>query len=533
MNKSDQIADSGRQMSLSRWDSSPWFRISLTTVFVLGIFFRLIGLGTKIYSHDEAYTSLSAAGYLGGEAFASLWDGQVKTVEDIQIFVKPNEKKGIGDTISRYALYEPHEAPLFFILAHYWMRIVGYTPAAMRSLAALFGFLSIAAIFWLSRELFQSSRTALLATALFTISPFQILFSQDARSYSLWALITILSSAALFWAIRKNNRIIWMTYSFFLIIGVYSHQLFILVSIVHGLYFLGLYVISRNKGFGRFLCACLLAILAYTPWLYFFITRWQYVTARMDWVNMSFPWYRYIQRWVLIFSSPIIDLDFQAWNLLAYFLRALILAGVAYALLFLAMRASKPQKMFFLLMYLITVGSLIGPDLLLGGIRSIKGRYFVPANMATILVMAYFLSSKLDQLRSQGKWKILTGLLFIVSIVSNTNSLFSETWWNKELSRVRPEFVHEINKDQSLLIVSGYYPTNLGDVLLLSLEVDPDVHFRLYEDPSDIAYLGNYSNIYWFPSSYQEVEQISTSKGFQVSEVLPGTLWQINSINEK
>jgi hypothetical protein len=253
----------------------------------------------------------------------------------------------------------------------------------------------------------------------------------------------------------------------------------------------------------------------------------------MDWVNMSFPWYRYIQRWVLIFSSPIIDLDFQAWNLLAYFLRALILAGVAYALLFLAMRASKPQKMFFLLMYLITVGSLIGPDLLLGGIRSIKGRYFVPANMATILVMAYFLSSKLDQLRSQGKWKILTGLLFIVSIVSNTNSLFSETWWNKELSRVRPEFVHEINKDQSLLIVSGYYPTNLGDVLLLSLEVDPDVHFRLYEDPSDIADLGNYSNIYWFPSSYQEVEQISTSKGFQVSEVLPGTLWQINSINEK
>jgi hypothetical protein len=118
----------------------------------------------------------------------------------------------------------------------------------------------------------------------------------------------------------------------------------------------------------------------------------------------------------------------------------------------------------------------------------------------------------------------------MAALISNMNSLLSETWWNKELGRVTPAFVQIVNKGESLLIVSGHHPTNLGDVLLLSLEVDEDTRFELSEDPNSLEYGGDFQNIYWFPSSLEEVDHIRKAKGLDIEEVLPGTLWRIDSI---
>jgi uncharacterized membrane protein len=531
-----QITDSSEQVAAGPWVHSAWFRIVLLTALGLGAFFRIAGLGNKIYSHDEIYTSMYAAGHRTGSVFVSLWDGKDKTVEDIQAFLRSNGEKGITDVLSLLALYSPHQAPLFFALEHYWMAIFGYTPAAMRSLAALFGCLSIPAMYWLGRELFQSPRIGLISAAIFALSPFHILFAQDARPYSLWTLITLLSSAALLRAMRKNKINAWMTYSLTLILGVYSHQLFILVALVHGFYFLGMYFTNHRKGYSGFLLACVLSILAYVPWLYFVVTRWQQAAQQVDVLNMQIPWYRFIQRWILLFSSPLIDLDLNSntANLVPYFLRVLMLVFVAYALLFLFRSCSLREKLFIILMYLLTTGIFIVLDLLFGGMRSITGRYFVPTNIVTILVVAYFLATMLDQSQPDTalRWKFLIGVLMFSSIISNLNSLLAETWWNKELSRVRTEFAHEIDKDQTLLIVSGDHPTNLGDVLLLSLQVDSDVHFRLYRDSDEIKFSGNYRNMYWFPGSYEQLKTISEKQQLQVSEVIQGTLWRIDGMDQ-
>jgi hypothetical protein len=159
----------------------------------------------------------------------------------------------------------------------------------------------------------------------------------------------------------------------------------------------------------------------------------------------------------------------------------------------------------------------------------VSGRYFIATNIVTIPVIVYFLSNTLDRAEGSSgkKWRILVGLLVTMEIISNVNSLYAETWWNKELSQVRPQFIDEINKEQTILIVSGLYPTNFGDVLLLSLEVNPYVHFRLYEDPEAIEIPNQNKQVYWFPSSYEDVQEISEKKGLQVREVLPGTLWKI------
>jgi hypothetical protein len=181
-------------------------------------------------------------------------------------------------------------------------------------------------------------------------------------------------------------------------------------------------------------------------------------------------------------------------------------------------------------MYVITAGILIIPDVLWGGIRSVSGRYFVAPNIVTIPVLAYFLSQGLDRANSgtDKKWKILVSLLVIAAITSNINSLYAKTWWNKELSRVNPQFIDIIDHNQTVLVVSGINPTNFGDVLVLSLEVSPEIHFRLYKDPDELQVPDNFQNIYWLPGTYDQVQKVSVKKKIEISEVLPYRLWKID-----
>lgn len=531
MNGDRQVVDIQEQSLTINWIDTNWFRTLLITTLVLGVFFRLYGLGNKIYSHDEIYTSLYAVGYRGGDVFTSLWDGNTKTVVSLREFLKPNESIKITKVISVMAKDSPHQAPLFFILEYYWMKLIGFSPSAMRSLSAIFGLLSIPTIYWLIMELFQTARIAFLATAFFSISPYHILFAQDARPYSLWALITIWSSASLLHAMRKRNTRSWVVYSLTLILGVYSHQLFVLVAITHGIYFTYAHFTYNKNRYAEYLSALLFAILIYMPWLFFVVTRLQVVTRQLDVLSMEVSWYRYIQRWVLLFSSPIIDIDLNSnvGNLVPYILRTVLLIFIVCTVLFLLRHGSQRQKLFLLLIYIITVGTFVVLDLIFGGMRSITGRYFVPANIATVIVVSYFLANKLDQTQAKtfARWKYLTISLILIGIISNVNSLFAKTWWNKELGRVRTEFVNEINKDQTLLIVSGSHPTNLGDVLMFGFAIDRDVQFKLYRDPADIKFSHNYRNVYWFPGTYSEILEISAKEQIEIREVLQGTLWRI------
>lgn len=537
MKQGNQTSDVQSQTLPIKWFDSPWFRLLGVTVFALGIFFRISGLGNKIYSHDEVYTSLHAAGYRGGEAFTDLWDGKVKSIDDLQKFLRPNDEMKVIDTLSINALNQPHEAPLFFLIEHYWMRSFGYTPARMRGPAVIFSLLSIPAIYWFSKEMFLSSQVALLSSIIFAISPYEILFAQDARPYSLLALVTMLSSAALLQSIRRDSRNNWILYCLTMIIGMYSHLLFIFVAITHILYVLIMQLVNNKKGISKFLWACTIAILTYVPWIFMIALRWEHAALKMEWAKIQIPWFRYVQRWMLLFSSPLMDVDLNSdiANFGPYFVRALIIAFIVYAFLYLMKHSSRSAKLFLPLFYFFTVGIFIVLDLLLGGIRSISGRYFGSASIATIMVIAYFLTKKLNRGqrdKSGAKVKYILFLLILIGIVSNINSLLSETWWNKELGRIRTEFVHEINRDQTLLIVSGIHPTNLGDVLLLGFSIDQDVHFIFNKDVPNIEYPLEYKNVYWFPGSYADILKISSNDQFIINNILPDTLWKITIRNQ-
>jgi uncharacterized membrane protein len=100
-------------------------------------------------------------------------------------------KKDLMSLDRSTAAVETHP-PLYYILLHLWMLAFGQSEAAIRSLSACLGLVSVLLLYKVGRELFNRE-VGLVASFLLTISAFSIWLSQDARPYSLLLLLTLLS----------------------------------------------------------------------------------------------------------------------------------------------------------------------------------------------------------------------------------------------------------------------------------------------------------------------------------------------------
>jgi uncharacterized membrane protein len=197
----------------------------------------------------------------------------------------PMNTRDVFDTLARSSSLNRTQFPLYFVFAHYWMRLVGHSPAEMRSLSALISLTAMLGMYWLGCELFRSRRTALFSAAFIALSPFHLLFAQDARPYSLLASITLLASAAFLRALRQNKKRDWAIYSVLLILGIYTHLLFGLVALAHAAYLLTGLRKLQNGQFTRYFAASFLALLAFTPWLYQIVSNFPAVTERAELVR--------------------------------------------------------------------------------------------------------------------------------------------------------------------------------------------------------------------------------------------------------
>ena len=94
------------------------------------------------------------------------------------------------------ATAEDGHPPLYAALLHLWMRALGESETAVRSLSAAIGVATLAAFFALAARLL-SQRAALIATLLLACAPYHVYYSQEARNYALLLLLTVLSYLAL------------------------------------------------------------------------------------------------------------------------------------------------------------------------------------------------------------------------------------------------------------------------------------------------------------------------------------------------
>ena len=95
--------------------------------------------------------------------------------------------------------------PLYFTLLHFWILLFGTGEAAIRSLSAIFGIVSIFLMYKVGSELF-SQKAGLISSFILSISYFHIFYSQETRGYSLLLMLTLLSFYLFNKVLKSDNQ---------------------------------------------------------------------------------------------------------------------------------------------------------------------------------------------------------------------------------------------------------------------------------------------------------------------------------------
>jgi mannosyltransferase len=100
------------------------------------------------------------------------------------------------------ALREDGHPPLYYVLLHLWMRLMGTGDAAVRSLSVVFGLASLVPIARLGARI-GGHPVATAALALAASSPFLVRYATEARMYSLVVLLALVWWLATTWALER------------------------------------------------------------------------------------------------------------------------------------------------------------------------------------------------------------------------------------------------------------------------------------------------------------------------------------------
>ncbi|MEG4231966.1 glycosyltransferase family 39 protein [Microcoleus sp. Pol11C3] len=486
--------------------NSRWLMSLLAIGILLGIGFRFFEIDRKLYWHDEAYTSIRAAGFTRQEIDEKLFQNRIVPAPELQKYQRIKSGSTEADTIRSLALEDPQHPPLYFLMARWWMQEFGSSITASRSLPALLSLLSLPLMYALAQELFASNLTALLATALLALSPFDILFAQTARQYSLLTATVIGSSWLLLRAVRLRDWQNWACYSLALALGFYTHPFFSLTLIGHGVFIISYWLfVKKTKLRGhvtnsQFFLAVTAALILYFPWIYVLATNLGQASATTDWTRVSPGWLYLVKLWTLSFTSLFFDLDFGFNNIWTYLLRVPFLLLIVAAIYKICSRTSSSTWLFILTSIFVPFLLLALPDIILGGKRSAVSRYLISCFPGVQLAVAYLLASNVKT--QQRFWQVILALVFTASVASCTVSTFSDTWWSKDLSYFNAEVAKIINKEaianrsiKDTIVISdrGNDFTNMGDLLSLSYLLDKDVRLMLLSQSPEIEMLNKYS----------------------------------------
>lgn len=473
---------SSQRVRLSR------FRSVCIALLLVGILFRFVSLDRKVYWHDEAYTSMEITGHSRSEVVSELFTNQQATPPDLLNYQQLNPDRTMGDTIMALAREDVQHPPLYYILSRGWAQLWNSSsPLVTRSLSAILSLLMFPLMYWLCIELFDSPLTGWIAIALLAISPFHVLYAQEAREYSLWGATILLSCVALLRAMRSSNPGNWAFYAVSLCTAFYTFMFSGFIAIGHGIYVLlsekvdslSITGFRFSKQAIAYLISSIVAVLGFTPWLYFLVIHFDNLQATTGWATVSLPYLTLIKLWAINFSRIFIDFDFNPMlenDFWAYMLMMPFLILEIYALYFVCRHTQKRIWLFILTLIGVTALGLLLPDLVLGGQRSATTRYLIPSYLGIQIAVAYLIARCLEAKTFSRRqfWQGVAIALTAVGMVSCTLSAVSNTWWNKVVSYHNAEIAQIINSSNSPVLITDAFGYNPVNAIALSYLLEPE-----------------------------------------------------------
>lgn len=514
----------------------------IAILLILGIFFRFINLDRKVYWHDETLTSLTNSGYTRAEMLQQDFNGRVMEKKDLQKYQRTNAEKSVIDTIQSLAIDFPEHSPLYYVMSRLWVQLFGNSVAVTRSLSATISLLAFPCMYWLCLELFNLRLVGLIAVALLAISPFHVLYAQEAREYSLWTVTILLSSAALLRAMRLNTLLYWGIYAFTVTLGMYSYAFSVFITIAHGFY-VAITKRFNSKTFSAYLITSIAGIITFAPWLLTIVSSLTKIQKTMEWTNQHMPLSYLVGEW--IYNISYVFADF--WYIFTYYpssplnlrfgkyLVPIILILVGYALYFLCRRAPKQTWLFVVTLIAMTALPLMLPDLIKGGYRSTQARYLIPCYIGIQLAVAYLLATQINAISNKSwqrkLWQVAIATLISAGILSCAVSSQAETWWNKRTTSYDDlQVAGVINKASSplLLVESGADITGGG--FTLSYLFDSKVRMQVIFKPNIPNLSNGFSDIFLYEPSKELRSLLEEEQNYKTKLVYKGrkkSLWQL------
>ncbi|MEG4417486.1 glycosyltransferase family 39 protein [Microcoleus sp. LAD1_D5] len=256
---------------------------------------------------------------------------------ELSTLLQPLQLRPEADTadVFRNLLLESNHPPMYFMLAHWWMRLFGVSEDSLvwigRALPALLGVISVPAIYFLGKFAFSSRLVGQCAAAMMAVSPYGIYLAQEARHYTLGILLVIASLFCLALAAKKLQQgaplpiwtvLLWVVFN---CLGIAVHYFFALTLCAEAIaliaviwqQFNGKLPISNSQQpniwqfqiLGRLLAVALGTLAGGLVWLPIFLsnkygselTNWIVSGDRtfLNWIN---PIFQALAGWITVMS---------------------------------------------------------------------------------------------------------------------------------------------------------------------------------------------------------------------------------------
>ncbi|MBX9256543.1 glycosyltransferase family 39 protein [Desmonostoc muscorum CCALA 125] len=524
-----------KKLSVNLLTSASLFRFLIVILLVIGVCFRFVNLEKKLYWGDEVFTSLRISGYTRVELDKKLLDGDLVSVEDLHQYQYPNRQKTTADVIKGMVLEDSQILPLHVLMTRFWLQCFGNSVAVARSFSAFVSLFTFPCIYWLCKELFESSRIGWMAMGLVAISPVHVIYAQEARAYSLWIVAILISSAALLRAMRLKTKISWCIYAATLPLAFYSHILFCFVALGQVIYVVAIERFRLSKTLISFSVSFFAGAITFAPWFWIIYTHPQ--PEAVTWANVKQTFLTSAIRWSGIISRSFLDLgvspsDPKAVQIALMPLILIILILIVYSIYFLCRRSSKKVWLFVLTL----IGS-VGFPLAVADFVFHKGygttRYTLPCVLGIQLACAYLFTTKITSiyLKNWQKklWSLVLFMVVVTGILSCTISSQAIIWWNKNPERFQDylKTANFVDQTEKPLIIND---DSIAPLILGHL-VDPKLTFQLVAPNELPKVTSGFSDIFLFkPSEFLKagIEKIYNSKLQQINT----SLWKITKSTE-
>jgi mannosyltransferase len=223
---------------------------------------------------------LASMGLLGFLAFNGIADKGLWLDEAITFIVARKNPSGLFRLLTHS---EPY-MPLYLAFMAFWTRVAGESATALRAPSALFAIATVPLIYLLGSTLFDRFH-GLVGALLFSVHPYVVRFSQEARSYTMAVLFTTLTTLVFIRAVQGSSRRLWIVYGLLAGISVYVHLFLAFVIAAH---FIFLVVVKLDRIELRRMAPGVAVLVALGAPLAFFVSQLDRTVNA--WISpLSFP----------------------------------------------------------------------------------------------------------------------------------------------------------------------------------------------------------------------------------------------------